>query len=681
MDTQKEPGILAPNVLKKISKIGEGAYGAVYDATYIHDDKIKVAVKRNFVDNTTTFLGSIRELDILTKLKGHPFIVDLAYVSLDNPFSALTPLSPHKGNNKTREDKMYFIFEAGAYDCHTLIHGNKSAYCYLKMAMVQVLLGVEYMHAKGIYHRDLKPSNLIWYRYGNERSLKIADFGMSKVNTEQEPKSPRVTTSYYRSIEVALMNTDYTEKSDMWSMGTIFFEMVARKALLKDVEQQDPKIVSAILERCPRKPTPNLINKLNKINMKYRQGAFKMERNLKDSLGLTSAQIQEFNAGKNTATYDQFLNLVTGLLELDPNERLSATQALNHEFFEIYKPYINQVREKFPPVSDPVPKLLLSNSTERQKAINIAFTIFNNRQTLYWYSHRILFQGIDLFDRYLNSLKTKLTDYHIELYFMCCVYISIKYFSTVRSPCPFRKLVVSSYQTPEAIRLAEDFEKILITSTLRFKVYRDTLFEISDKFNVKLSENQIKNLLIFYGGINKCENKSLTDLFKEFADKEGISLNNKNSNEKKVQSISLQSIPSTMPSITLQPQNNQNQNLTTIKNNTIFVSTNVRPENDSKALGTTVVPTRMINTVRQDINSFIPTKVSLENFRFDGFGINDKVCQNNNLSITMAPSMNSGNSTTTTTSNSSSGNNSEERVIEEVVTNSGLIIKIVERIK
>ena len=63
-----------------IFKIGEGAYGKVY----FFNNKI---VKFNLIDNNINGLGlSIKELDILSKLKGYPYIIDLIDISFSLPF-------------------------------------------------------------------------------------------------------------------------------------------------------------------------------------------------------------------------------------------------------------------------------------------------------------------------------------------------------------------------------------------------------------------------------------------------------------------------------------------------------------------------------------------------------------------------------------------------------------------
>ena len=76
----------------RTSKMGSGTYGVVYGAKMKNTDETEIAVKRNIVDSDISFSGSIKEMDLLNRLRGHPYIVKLISVSFGNPF--ITPNSP-----------------------------------------------------------------------------------------------------------------------------------------------------------------------------------------------------------------------------------------------------------------------------------------------------------------------------------------------------------------------------------------------------------------------------------------------------------------------------------------------------------------------------------------------------------------------------------------------------------
>jgi serine/threonine protein kinase len=82
----------------------------------------------------------------------------------------------------------------------------------------QILRGYQELSRLGIVHRDLKPAN-------REGTLKLADFGMSKLTEEGQLLRSHVGTPYYMAPQV-LQRIDYTSKCDIWSIGVIFYELL-----------------------------------------------------------------------------------------------------------------------------------------------------------------------------------------------------------------------------------------------------------------------------------------------------------------------------------------------------------------------------------------------------------------------------------------------------------------------
>jgi serine/threonine protein kinase len=532
---------MAAGCLQKISKIGEGTYGVVYRGHPESHPETIVAIKRNIVDRETNFIGSLKELDILNQLRGHPYIVDLVAVAFGDPFQ--DQLAPKSRDSKSlmtplkhrdyKDDMVHFVMEYAKYgDGHRYIRSNNTSIDVLKRGMVQILLALEYIHGKGIIHRDLKPQNLLIFENPSSPSssgpigpsespgqtdviFKLTDFGLSKPYTNQGRQTPRMVTSWYRAPEICLEWPNYGPKADVWSLGCVFFEMVSGKPLLRVDHDVDATIVNRIFSVYPEAPSKELLTKM----FRYRtvsltsQARATHRKSWRDRLGLNLERQAKFN--ETPGTYDEFIDLLNHLLVVDPDHRWTATQALNHPFFQSQRHHINEIRTQYPPIPVESSSLRVIECSERKWASEVAFMIYNGRATLSWYKHRIMFQALDLFDRYLNWAETNLTPkteisgdqgkfhnrYQAELRFMVCLYISIKYFTTMYIPLSYLSLANDFYKTPEALKEAERFETEMLTLVLQFCIYRETLYEVADAYGHILDESQIRDLLMIQGSL------------------------------------------------------------------------------------------------------------------------------------------------------------------------------------
>ncbi|KAB5562779.1 kinase-like domain-containing protein [Coniochaeta sp. 2T2.1] len=76
-----------------------------------------------------------------------------------------------------------------------------------------------------ILHRDLKPENVF---LGEDNSVKLGDFGLSKMIQSHDFASTYVGTPFYMSPEICAAEK-YTLKSDIWSLGCIIYELCTRE--------------------------------------------------------------------------------------------------------------------------------------------------------------------------------------------------------------------------------------------------------------------------------------------------------------------------------------------------------------------------------------------------------------------------------------------------------------------
>lgn len=202
---------------EKVDKLGEGTYGVVFKALDLETNQI-VALKKIRLDNIDEGIPStaIREISLLQELQ-HPNIVELRDIVHG-------------------EKKLYLVFEFFNLDLKKYLDklDKKGGECLgqmqIKSLMYQLLKGLVHCHERRIMHRDLKPSNLLIDPEG--KLLKIADFGLARTfGLPLKTYTHEVVTLWYRAPEVLLGSKIYGTGIDMWSVGTIFYEMAHQKPL------------------------------------------------------------------------------------------------------------------------------------------------------------------------------------------------------------------------------------------------------------------------------------------------------------------------------------------------------------------------------------------------------------------------------------------------------------------
>lgn len=198
----------------KSKKLGEGTYAVVYLGKQLSTDR-EVAIKEikteGFKDGLD--MSAIREVKYLQELR-HQNIIELIDVFSDSKQNLNLVLEVLPSDlEKVLRDKNIVI---GGVD--------------VKRWLLMILRGVYHCHRNGILHRDLKPNNLLMDKNGN---LKIADFGLARyLNQPNEKLTSNVVTRWYRAPELLFGARSYTGAIDVWSIGTIFAEMMLRTPYL-----------------------------------------------------------------------------------------------------------------------------------------------------------------------------------------------------------------------------------------------------------------------------------------------------------------------------------------------------------------------------------------------------------------------------------------------------------------
>lgn len=170
---------------------------------------------------------------------------------------------------------------------------NDSTYSIIK----NILKGLVILDKHGIMHRDLKPDNIILKKKGvpiTENTLKLVDFGLATYQDVEEYLFKRCGTPGFVAPEVINAkrgaNVHYSTKCDVFSVGIIFFFMLTGKIPYDGADFQE------VLDN----------NKKAVINF-----------NVKELKFVTPVA----------------MNLLKNMLELNPEDRPTAKDALKHDYF------------------------------------------------------------------------------------------------------------------------------------------------------------------------------------------------------------------------------------------------------------------------------------------------------------------------------------------------------------
>ena len=121
--------------------------------------------------------------------------------------------------------------------------------------LVQICRAVAAAHANGIIHRDLKPSNLFLVNDPHQTRIKVLDFGISKITSDEDAGALTDTGSAlgsprYMSPEQVRDAKRVGPASDIWSLGVVLYELLAGTAPF--VADTAPGIFAQIIADAPR---------------------------------------------------------------------------------------------------------------------------------------------------------------------------------------------------------------------------------------------------------------------------------------------------------------------------------------------------------------------------------------------------------------------------------------------
>ncbi|KAI9511619.1 Pkinase-domain-containing protein [Russula earlei] len=301
-----------------MTKLGEGTFGEVHKAKHRPTGKL-VALKRILMHNEREGMPvtALREIKILKALE-HPNVVEL----LD--------MFVVRGNGKDKPLSVYMVFPYMDHDLAGLLENDrvKLQPSQIKLYMKQLLEGTEYMHRNHILHRDMKAANLL---ISNNGSLRIADFGLARsydpstttkdaiamnLRSKERRYTNCVVTRWYRPPELLLGARNYGGEIDIWGVGCVLGEMFLRHPILPGNSDLDQ--LEKIWQMCG---TPNQHTWPNFDTLPGCEGVRHHNQHPKR----LKSVFEQFGA--------ETCDLIDRLLTCNPGERITATQALEHDYF------------------------------------------------------------------------------------------------------------------------------------------------------------------------------------------------------------------------------------------------------------------------------------------------------------------------------------------------------------
>ena len=368
-----------------ISLIGKGAYGAVYKVCK-NNEYFAMKIFSLALNNRKDLDNVENETKILSKLNNEYCIKMYETFKFELGIAVVMELCENGDLSKIILDRK---------EKNLMFSENE-----IKNYFYEICKGLEYLHKNRIIHRDLKTMNIFITK---DNHIKIGDFGVSKILTNNNIYAYTIVgTPYYISPEIC-QNKPYDEKTDMWSLGCVLYEMITFNKPFESNSQMG--LFMKILKEKPQKLNDNvrktystrLLNLINDLLQKnpnkrfglkqiFHSGIFYTFNNIKNLKNTNNNNIQNKKSFeiKNVNNYNNINNNINNNPPIRP--KLSSNSGSQR-------------------VRTNPNKKNVDNNNNNNKISRRAIMAFNPKNN----NNNFDFKEIHKNNKYLNTLKEKIT--------------------------------------------------------------------------------------------------------------------------------------------------------------------------------------------------------------------------------------------------------------------------------